>query len=124
MAGTLASGIDAHDLAHWVITHAFPVASRKPWKLLGQCEKALDTFLPKNAHLTSSDVLRILLTKVSRSPPFLMGEVVSSFSSWSEIFSCLRASCHIPLVGGMLPYPVPGHGWYQDTVLACLFSVE
>ena len=122
VAGTLSAGINAEVLATWVIDNAFPVAGRKPYLLLGQCEQALDLFLPDDAHRTSSDVLRVLLTKVSSSPPFLMGEVVSSFSSWGELFSCLRASCHIPLVGGILPYPVPGHGWYYDGLIwASLF---
>jgi len=66
----------------WVIDKAFPIAGRRPYLLLGQCELALDTFLPEDAHLASSDVLRVLLTKVSRSPPFLMGEVVRPFASF------------------------------------------
>jgi len=121
VAGTLASGIDARALSTWVISNSFPVAGRNPFRLLSQCEQALDIFLPKDAHLKSTEVLRVLLTKVSSKPPFLMGEVVSTFHTWGELFASLRASCHIPLVC-LLPYPVPGHGWYYDgLVWASLF---
>ena len=38
VACTLASGINAEVLANWVIDNAFPIAGRRPYLLLGQCE--------------------------------------------------------------------------------------
>jgi hypothetical protein len=43
VAGTLSSGIDAQDLASFVIDKSFPIAGKNPFLLLGQCEIALDT---------------------------------------------------------------------------------
>lgn len=100
-----------------MIFNDFPVAGRNPFRLLHRCELAMDEYLPRDAADTSSSVLRVLLTKVSRRPPFLMGEVVSQFRSWEELFFVLRASCHIPVVGGLLPYPIPDHGWFYDGLL-------
>lgn len=117
VACTLSTGIDAEKLARHVVMTDWPIAGRNPFRLLHQCELALDQFLPRDAHETSSSVLRVLLTKVSRRPPFLMGEVVSQFSSWEELFSVLRASCHIPIAGGLLPYPIKDHGWFWDGLL-------
>lgn len=37
-------------------------------------------------------------------------ETRSHFRSQSELRHVLRASCHIPLFGGILPYPVPEVG--------------
>lgn len=121
VAGSLSCGINNEELSSWVIEHSYPVAHLNPFKLLPQCEKALDIFLPRDAHVPCSDVLRVLLTKVSRRPPFVMGEVVSQYYSWNHLFAVLRASCHIPLVC-ILPYPIPGLGWYYDGLLwASLF---
>jgi hypothetical protein len=40
--------------------------------------------------------------------PFMLfsPETASSFGSFEELFQVLRASCHIPLLGGILPYNV------------------
>ena len=46
-----------------------------------------------------------------------MGQVVSQFRSRAELFSVLRASCHIPIAGGLLPYPIKDHGWFWDGLL-------
>jgi hypothetical protein len=79
VAGTLSSGIDAQELSSFVIENSWPVAGHNPFKLLGQCEIALDNFLPKDAHETSTSVLRVLLTKVGFGS---LGFRISGFGVW------------------------------------------
>jgi len=97
------------------------IASRKdcyrtPWRLMGIVDAAIAKFLPPGAHETCFGKVRVLTTKVLPQPPFVMGEVTSDFQSQQHLAQVLRASCHVPLVGGVLPYRMTAAagGWYWD----------
>eukprot|EP00756_Hemistasia_phaeocysticola_P010155 Hpha_TRINITY_DN14996_c1_g7::TRINITY_DN14996_c1_g7_i1::g.144566::m.144566 len=130
VAASLSTGVDPGKLAQYVLTDGWQLAGRNPFKLMGAVEAALDKHLPANGWAEpstdlsgerrrgASGTLRVLLTRVSPLPPFLKGEVVSRFPSWHALFQCLRATCHIPGVGGLLPYPISClSGWYYDGLL-------
>eukprot|EP01065_Artemidia_motanka_P041345 TRINITY_DN5347_c0_g1_i1.p1 TRINITY_DN5347_c0_g1~~TRINITY_DN5347_c0_g1_i1.p1 ORF type:complete len:743 (+),score=151.30 TRINITY_DN5347_c0_g1_i1:49-2229(+) len=131
VGAALATGVEPKLLADFVLDEGHKKASRNPFLLMSCVEDALDKFLPKEGWAEpvpgerrgATGVLRVLLTRVSPVPPFVTGEVVSRFPSWTALFTVLRATCHIPGVGGLLPYPVQScSGWYYDgLVWASLF---
>lgn len=83
------------------------------WMILTLAEEALQQFvIPGSAELASNDC-RIICTKVSIVPPFIMGEVVDDFHDRDHMINVLRASCHMPVLGGILPYVVNG-SYYLD----------
>eukprot|EP00667_Euglena_gracilis_P010732 EG_transcript_10934 len=115
VATALCSNVDLDRLI------AFVVSCRRdcyytPWRLMPAVEEAIRLFMPPDAHVTCSNRIRILTTKVLPNPPFVMGEVVSEFQNWKHLAQVLRASCHVPLFGGFLPFHMTeaGGGWYYD----------
>ncbi|KAJ1449553.1 acyl transferase/acyl hydrolase/lysophospholipase [Pelagophyceae sp. CCMP2097] len=107
VAASLACGVPSSKLFEFVLD-CLPECRRNPVKMVRCVEKALDFLLPEDGHVRASHRLRILLTKVVAGPPFLMGEVASAFESREQLWQLLRASCHMPLVAGVLPYGVRG----------------
>jgi len=120
-AAALASGIDTGEIAQRMVKF-FNEIGWNAFRILPNVDKTLDDILPQDAHERCSGGIRVLLTKVSMKPPFFQAEAASQFRTWKELFCCLRATCHIPMIGGILPYPVEGRGWYYDGLLwASLF---
>ena len=76
--------------------------------MLPCAQEAIDIFLPEGSHIAACNRLRVLVTrielKLGRS--LIRPQAVSAFASHEELGQTLRASCHIPLLGGMLPYQV------------------
>jgi len=123
VGAALACKFEAEEVKDRILSN-FPSCKRNPLRMFRVGEEILDHYLRDNIDAAGccSGVLRILLTKVSKRPPLLQAEVASKFDSWRDVFSCLRASMHVPLADGILPYPVPGRGWYYDgLVWASLF---
>ena len=44
---------------------------------------------------------------------WLKGHVITSFLSVSSYIDALHASCYMPVISGLLPYYVDGHGFYD-----------
>ena len=145
-------------------------------------ERALEKFLPSDAHVRCGSRLRVLLTKartaaaaywlrawmsvsvgsrrrrvsacaptqVTMGWPFFMGEVPQEvgrhsrcvlaapldrhsdrhsvapcvqFRSARELWHVLRASCHVPLIGGILPYSANGGRPHPPASLRCAWLV-
>jgi len=122
VAAVLACDLDPEDAKNLALAD-FRRCQRNPFHMFRVGEHVLDHYLRDTTlHERCSGHLRVLLTKVSSSPPLLQAEVASVFKSWHELFSCLRASMHVPLAAGILPYPIAGRGWYFDgLVWAALF---
>lgn len=74
------------------------------------------------AYKQATGRLRILVTRVVRHPPFFLGDVMSNFRSQRQLRQQLRASCHMPFFGGVLPYEVDGR-WYYDGLFWASFLV-
>lgn len=105
IAAMLANGLNIDELANYVIEcHA--ECQFNPWRMLPVLEAALHKFMPVDAHLRCQNRLRILLTKVEPSWMPLRPSVASVFSSREETLQYLRASCHIPLLGGLKGFAV------------------
>lgn len=57
--------------------------------------------------------LRVLLTRVCCRPPFLTGEVLNHWSDDEMAVKTIAASCHFPLLAGILPKRI-GDRYYYD----------
>eukprot|EP00392_Amoebophrya_sp_AT5.2_P000379 g379.t1 len=82
------------------------------------CDKTLDKWVPENVHHVNGK-LRVLMTKLSFwKPPFAKGQVVTRFFSRKHMIQCLRASSHIPLLAGWLPYYIDQYkGYFIDGLM-------
>jgi len=114
----LASGVKLRDLFECVMSwHS--VCRRNPFKMFTAVEESIRQFLPKNAPLSVSGRVRILLTRVSAKPPFITGEVVDQFSSWADVFHRARATCHVPGMH-LWPYRVQDRFYFDGLVWSSL----
>ncbi|CAE7450774.1 ELOVL7 [Symbiodinium natans] len=110
VASTLSCGLNPKDCFEEVLkTH--PECARNPFKLLPAVEATLRKCLPPNSYRCLSGRLRVLTTRISMKFPFFSAEVVNSFKSQEDVFHALRASCHVPFVGGLGPYCYDGHAY-------------
>ena len=107
VACALCTGISIEELARYVIDR-YPECRFNPWRMLPSAESAMERFLPEDAALLAEGRLRVLLTRVQFGwmVPLLWPEVVSRFASRAELAQVLRASCHIPVLGGLLPFRI------------------
>ena len=107
VACALCTGISIEELARYVID-CYPECRFNPWRMLPSAESAMERFLPEDAALLAEGRLRVLLTRVQFGwmVPLLWPEVVSRFASRAELAQVLRASCHIPVLGGLLPFRI------------------
>ena len=107
VACSLCCGVDVEELTRFVIA-CQPECEFNPWRMLPCAQEAIDIFLPEGSHIAACNRLRVLVTrielKLGRS--LIRPQAVSAFASHEELGQTLRASCHIPLLGGMLPYQV------------------
>ena len=83
-----------------------------PWRMLPCAEEAMARFLPPDAHVRCTGRLRVLLTRVEVAwlKPLFRPETYNAFDSRRNLEQVLRASCHIPIIGGILPYTIDGGG--------------
>eukprot|EP00419_Tripos_fusus_P022520 CAMPEP_0172721550 /NCGR_PEP_ID=MMETSP1074-20121228/79305_1 /TAXON_ID=2916 /ORGANISM="Ceratium fusus, Strain PA161109" /LENGTH=633 /DNA_ID=CAMNT_0013547309 /DNA_START=245 /DNA_END=2146 /DNA_ORIENTATION=+ len=95
VAAALATGTPIRDLFEFVMAQ-HGVCARNPYHMFTAVESALDKYLPANCAKSMTGRVRVLLTRVSRRPPFLTGEVVDRFVDKQDVFTSLRASCHVP----------------------------
>ncbi|CAJ1365310.1 unnamed protein product [Effrenium voratum] len=112
VATVLGTGLQPSDVFEMVLRKQ-PACAYNPFKMLPAVEEVLSEALPANSHQTLSGRVRILLTRVSFKYPFLTAEVVNTFSSTEDVFHALRASCHVPIVGGMGPYCYDKHAYFD-----------
>jgi predicted acylesterase/phospholipase RssA len=85
-----------------------------PFKMFSLVEKSLKEWVPEEAHLSVSERLSISLAKVTPQRKLFTVSRVAKFESREHLISAVRASCHIPIVGGVLPYHVKGTGYCYD----------
>jgi len=112
VAATICSGVDVNKMSAYVVS-CRDACKYNPWMMLPSADKAIETYLPPEAHITLSNRVRILLTRVSFMPPFIMAEIPSKFKSREHLKMALRASCHVPGIGGVLPYWFDGAGYFD-----------
>ena len=100
-------GIDIEQLAHHVIG-CHGRCRFNPFRMLPAAEEAIAKYMPPDGHLMANGRLRVLLTRVRLAwmRPLFGPEAVSEFASVAHLRQVLRASCHIPVLGGVLPYQV------------------
>eukprot|EP00467_Chlorarachnion_reptans_P019163 CAMPEP_0114518732 /NCGR_PEP_ID=MMETSP0109-20121206/18602_1 /TAXON_ID=29199 /ORGANISM="Chlorarachnion reptans, Strain CCCM449" /LENGTH=656 /DNA_ID=CAMNT_0001699375 /DNA_START=77 /DNA_END=2048 /DNA_ORIENTATION=- len=84
-----------------------------PWQMLPCAEQAMDVFRKPGMEKTLTGRLSVLVTRTLLRPPFLMGEAVNTYETLDDCFEMLRASCHVPLLGGVLPFRTR-RGYYYD----------
>ena len=108
VAGALATGIDIHALASFVIS-CHGECQYNPWRMFPCTDRALQRFVGQAAHKRANGRLRVLLTRIQlwTLKPAVRPETVSAFGSTQHLKQVLRASCHIPFLAGPLPYHVP-----------------
>jgi len=90
------------------------------WDILKLVDEVLDEYVTEDAHIVASGRIRVMATRVGfagNAYP-IKGEVTTHFKSCSHLKKMIRASCHIPLVGGILPYDT-GSGRYYDGFAWC-----
>lgn len=109
VACALCTGINIEELARFVIS-CQPECEFNPWRMLPCADEAIALFLPEDSYLDAQDRLRVLLTRIElpgwNNPTAIRPEAFCTFRSRAELAQALRASCHIPLLGGLLPYQV------------------
>ncbi|CAD7952292.1 unnamed protein product [Amoebophrya sp. A25] len=104
VGGALATGIDIKALADYAIS-LFPLCGRNPPLAMKALDWAMGKFMEPNMHRRANNRLRVLLTKVRvTKPPFFTAQIVSEFSTTTHLKSCLKASSHVPIAAGVLPF--------------------
>eukprot|EP00931_Biecheleriopsis_adriatica_P005558 TRINITY_DN107058_c0_g1_i1.p1 TRINITY_DN107058_c0_g1~~TRINITY_DN107058_c0_g1_i1.p1 ORF type:complete len:729 (-),score=133.62 TRINITY_DN107058_c0_g1_i1:96-2225(-) len=116
----LASGTSVPDVFEHVLAQ-YKVCSRKPSMMPVCAEEALRKYQFPGAFKVIAGRLRILITRVLFRPPFFMGEVVDDFPDNESAIQLLLASCHIPIVFGILPKKVSGKYYYDGLMWSSLF---
>lgn len=104
--------VDCLKMAEYVVK-CREICKLNVFKLLPCVERAMEDFLPPSSAEACSNRLLILATKVLPRPPFFMGEVLSKYENVGDLKAALRASCHVPVVGGVLPHKTR-FGYYYD----------
>lgn len=115
VATGLAAGTDMVEVVESLLTNTWPKTRLAPWALPKEIDWTLNRFVAQDAHVRATNRLRILLTRVQSTPPFLMGEVAQQFGDRETLFDTLSASSHMPLIMG-LGFPMNG-GRYIDGLL-------
>jgi elongation of very long chain fatty acids protein 4 len=119
VAGALGSGINVHHLFEYVL-ELRDWAKWNPFKIFPALESALVKFLPSNCARSLSGRVRVLLTRVKLSPPFIAGEIVDQYRDWNEAFHTLRASCHIPGCS-LFPWKLNGRYYFDGLMWSSFF---
>ncbi|CAJ1350882.1 unnamed protein product [Effrenium voratum] len=119
-ASLLASGTSVPDVFEHVLAQ-YKICRRQPWKMPICAEEALRKYQFPGAFKVIAGRLRILITRVLFQPPFFMGEVVDDFPDNETAIKLLMASCHIPLIFGVLPKVIGGKYYYDGMMWSSLF---
>ncbi|CAK9065871.1 unnamed protein product [Durusdinium trenchii] len=112
VATALGTGLNVRDVFEMVVAKQ-PECKYNPFAMLPAAEDVLQKAMPDNAHKSLSGRVRILLTRVSFKYPFFTAEVVNQYSTKESVFHALRASCHVPMLGGFGPYCYDGHAYFD-----------
>lgn len=111
VALTLAAGLDVADCFEEAL-------DKSEVGLFGMCDavvEVLDAMLERaRVRHIRRDTLYVQLSTA----PTLRPHLVSEFDSPRQCVEAIRASSHIPVVGGLLPYKVEGLGAFYDGGLA------
>ena len=111
VAAALCGQIDIEELTRFVIA-CQPECQFNPWRMLPCADEAIATFLPNAAPVVQRSFnhrLRVLVTRIDLHfwrRWLLRPQAVSKWCDRDELSQTLRASCHIPVLGGVLPYRV------------------
>ena len=107
VAASLCTGLDVEALTQFVID-CQPECEFNPWRMLPCAEEALRLYLPDRAHERAQNRLRVLVTRIELRWRrwFVRPEALCTFHDHAELSQALRASCHIPVLGGLRPYSV------------------
>lgn len=108
----LGAGISVRDVFEYILEQHSD-CRRNPTHMFSAVEGALRRFQYPGAHKSLSGRIRILLTRVTAWPPFVMGEVATDFPDNEYGIQVLCASCHVPFVDGLLPRRI-GKRLYYD----------
>lgn len=111
----LGAGTKVEDVFEYILSQQ-PECRRNPLYMFPAVEKALRKFQYKGAHKRLTGRVRVLLTRVCCQPPFIMGEVADSYPDNETAVDILVASCHVPVVAGLLPRRV-GDRFYYDGLI-------
>jgi len=108
----LAAGTNIKDVFEYVLEW-HPACRKNPLKMFTAVQRALEKYQYPGAPARLTGRLRVLLTRVLARPPFVMGEVADTFPDNKTAVDILCASCHVPMVAGILPKRI-GSGYYYD----------
>lgn len=103
VAAVLLLGIDIDEVVEQVLSH-IECCQANPFHMIKAVEDTIEALTPDDAHLQCSNRLFISLTNLS-----WRNASAWVFTSRTHLLQCLRASCHIPLIGGILPYHIQSH---------------
>uniref|UniRef100_A0A7S2X7T1 PNPLA domain-containing protein n=1 Tax=Lotharella oceanica TaxID=641309 RepID=A0A7S2X7T1_9EUKA len=112
VAASLCADLSIDELVKHVIS-CQPRCEFNPWQMLPCAEEAMHRFRRPDFYKSFSGRLSVLVTRIEFKLPFVMGEAVSDFRGVEDSIKMLRASCHVPLLGGVCPYKARGR-WYYD----------
>lgn len=115
VSAVLGAGSNVRDVFEYIVEQ-YPDCRRNPLAMFPAVEKALRKFQYEGAQKRLTRSVRVLLTRVSLSPPFVMGEIADHFPDLETSVQILCASCHVPLVAGLLPKKI-GRRFYYDGLL-------
>lgn len=79
------------------VCDAYEVCKTNPFHMVQSVEDGLNRLMPEDGHRRCTGRLFIAVTGLNG------GHTLSDFPSRRFLISSLRASCHIPIVGGLLP---------------------
>ena len=111
VAAALCGGVDIEELTKFVIA-CQPECEYNPWRMLPCADEAIAAFLPRSKSVVQRSFnrrLRVLVTRIELRfwrRWLIRPQAVSKWDDYAELAQTLRASCHIPVLGGVLPYRV------------------
>jgi len=111
----LGAGTKVMDVFEYILEQ-LPLCRRNPLEMFPAVERALRKFQYDDAPRRLTGRVRILLTRVTRKPPFIMGEIAEHYPDNDTAVQILCASCHVPMVAGILPRKV-GDRYYYDGLI-------
>eukprot|EP00928_Gymnodinium_smaydae_P022384 TRINITY_DN18823_c0_g2_i2.p1 TRINITY_DN18823_c0_g2~~TRINITY_DN18823_c0_g2_i2.p1 ORF type:complete len:728 (-),score=42.29 TRINITY_DN18823_c0_g2_i2:73-2208(-) len=111
----LGSGTDPREVFKYMLQQ-YPLCRRNFTEMFPAVERALRKFQYAGAHRRLSGHIRVLLTRVTPWPPFVLGEVADDFADNETAIRKCCASCHVPIVAGVRPLKI-GDGYYYDGLL-------
>jgi len=115
IATVLGTGVNVREVFEYILEQ-YPLCRKNPTEMFPAVERALQKFQYPGAHARLNGHIRVLLTRVSTRPPFVMGEVADSFSDNDTSIQKICASCHVPFVAGIVPKSIGGRYYYDGLV--------